>query len=128
MIFAELARDMNLIIRPTTSTLSTCSGQRMTVEGCTWLTATANNVAIRARFLVAKGITEQVLLSCDDLINLLIVHKEFPNRTVTCKTYTNTCRRTKNDLREFPETLSDKLNEEPIRSGELMHIHLEDGA
>ena len=45
----------------------------MTVEGCTWLTATANNVTIRAKFLVARGITEQVLLSCDDLINLLIV-------------------------------------------------------
>ena len=58
----------------------------MTVEGCTWLTATANNVSIRAKFLVAKGITEQVLLSCDDLINLLIVHKEFPNRTETCNT------------------------------------------
>ena len=54
----------------------------MTVEG-TWLTATANNVAIRAKLLVARGITEQVLLSCDDLINPLIVHKEFPNRTGT---------------------------------------------
>ena len=82
MISAKLARDKNLIIRPTNSTLSTCSGQKMTVEGCTWLTATANNVTIRAKFLVARGITEQVL-SCDDLINLLIVHKEFPNRTVT---------------------------------------------
>ena len=70
------------------STLLTCSGQQMTVEGCTWLTATANNVAIRAKFLVAKGITEQVLLSCDDLINLLIVNKEFPNRTVTCSSCT----------------------------------------
>ena len=59
----------------------------MTVEGCTWLTATANNVTIRAKFPVAKGITEQVLLSCDDLINLLIVHKEFPNRT--CLLYTS---------------------------------------
>ena len=67
---------MNLVIRPTTSTLSTCSGQKMTEEGCTWLTATANNVAIKAKFLVAKGITEEVLLSCDDLINLLILHKE----------------------------------------------------
>ena len=67
----------------------------MTVEGCTWLTDTANNVAIRAKFLVAKGITEQILLSCNDLINLLIVQKEFPNRTATCKTCTNTYRRTK---------------------------------
>ena len=41
----------------------------MTVEGCTWLTSTTNNVAIRAKFLVAKGITEQELLSCDNLIN-----------------------------------------------------------
>ena len=57
---------MNLIIRPAKSTLSTCSGQQMTVEGCTWLTATANNVAISAKFLVARGITEQVLQSCDD--------------------------------------------------------------
>ena len=55
---------MNPIIRPTKSTRSSCSGQQMTVEGCTWLTATANNVSIRAKFLVAKGITEQVLLSC----------------------------------------------------------------
>ena len=45
----------------------------------------ANNVTIRAKFLVARGITEQVLLSCDDLINILIVHKEFPNRTLTCR-------------------------------------------
>ena len=68
---------MNLIIRPAKSTLSTCSRQQMTVEGCIWLTATANNVAIRAKVLVAKGITEQVLLNCDDIINLLIVNKEF---------------------------------------------------
>ena len=47
--------DMNLIIRPTKSTLSTCSGQQMTVEGCTWLTATANNVAIRAKSLLPKA-------------------------------------------------------------------------
>ena len=67
----------------------------MTVEGCTWLTATANNVAIRAKFLVAKGITEQVLLSCDDLINLLIVHKEFPNRKVTCSSCTEVGRQVK---------------------------------
>ena len=82
------ARAGQVIIRPTNSTLSTCSGQKMTVEGCTWLTATANNVTIRAKFLVARGITEQVLLSCDDLINLLIVHKELPNRTVTCRSCT----------------------------------------
>ena len=67
----------------------------MTVEGCTWLTATANNVAIRAKFLVTKGITEQVLLSCDDLINLLIVHKEFSNRTVTCSSCTEVGRQEK---------------------------------
>ena len=67
----------------------------MTVEGCTWLTATANNVANRAKFLVAKEITEQVLLSCDDLINLLIVHKEFPNRTVTCRSCTEVGRQDK---------------------------------
>ena len=67
----------------------------MTVEGCTWLTATANNVTIRAKFLVARGITEQVLLSCDDLINLLIVHKEFPNRTVTCRSCTEVGRQDK---------------------------------
>ena len=67
----------------------------MTVEGCTWLTATANNVTIRAKFLVARGITEQVLLSCDDLINLLIVHKEFPNRTVTCRSCTEVGRHEK---------------------------------
>ena len=60
----------------------------MAVEGYTWLTATANNIAITAKFLVARGITEQVLLSCDDLTNLLIVHKEFPNRTVTCRSCT----------------------------------------
>ena len=71
--------------KATNSTLSTSSGQKMTVEGCTWLTATANIVAIRAKFLVPRGITEQVLLSCDDLINLLIVHEEFPNRTVAAQ-------------------------------------------
>ena len=126
----------------------------------------------------------KVLLSYDDLINLLIVHKEFPNRTVTCsictevgrqakaKTFfghmeepTNerpqtlqeihnrrvTCstdaemrRKAKTDLQnwtetrntcmhmcrkmktglkeelinEFPETLNDELNEQPMRSGE----------
>ena len=95
LLSAELARDMNLIIRPPKSTLSTCSGQQMTVEGCTWLTATANNVAIRAKFFVAKGRTEQLLLGCDDLINLLIVHKEFPNRTVTCSSCTEVGRQEK---------------------------------
>ena len=132
-----------------------------------------------------------MLLSCDDLINLLIVHKEFPNRTVTCRSCTeagrhemactghrekqtkgrpqtlreiqkgaescNTdatmrrktrsdtrtatrdkaqlqmCRKTKAGLKdelivEFPETLSDELNLQPMRSGEPMHIHLQDGA
>ena len=44
---------------------------------------------------VARGITEQVLLSCDNLINLLIVHKEFPNRTVTCRSCTEAGRQEK---------------------------------
>ena len=70
LISAKLARDMNLIIRPTNLTLSTCSGQKMAVEGCTWLTTTANNVAIRAKFLVARGITEQVLLKIDPTCRL----------------------------------------------------------
>ena len=43
------------------------------------------------------------------------------------------CRKTKaglNDelIEEFPETLNDELNEQPMRSGEPMHIHLQDGA
>ena len=120
-----------------------------------------------------------MLLSCDDLINLL-----FPNRMVTCssstevgrqeKAYTghreeqkkgrpqtlheiqkragncnadaemqrktkpdtwtatrneaHMCRKTKAGLKEelineFPETLNDKPNEQPMRSGEPMHIH-----
>ena len=39
------------------------------------------------------------------------------------------CRKTKAGLiEEFPETLSDELNLQPMRSGEPMHIHLQDGA
>ena len=40
------------------------------------------------------------------------------------------CRKTKASLKEepinelFPETLNDELNEQPMRSGEPMHIHL----
>ena len=42
------------------------------------------------------------------------------------------CRKTKAGLKdelieEFSETLSDELNLQPMRSGEPMHIHLQDG-
>ena len=40
------------------------------------------------------------------------------------------CRKTKASLKEellneFPETLNDELNEQPLRSGEPIHIHLQ---
>ena len=43
------------------------------------------------------------------------------------------CRKTKASVKEelineFPETLNDELNEQPMRSGEPKHIHLQDGA
>ena len=43
------------------------------------------------------------------------------------------CRKTKAGLKEelineFPESLNDQLNKQPMRSGEPMHIHLQDGA
>ena len=43
------------------------------------------------------------------------------------------CRKTKAGLKEelineFPEMLNDELNEQPMKSGEPMHIHLQDGA
>ena len=43
------------------------------------------------------------------------------------------CKKTKAGLKdelieEFPETLSDELNLQPMRFGKPMHIHLQDGA
>ena len=75
----------------------------------------------RAKFLVAKGITEQVLLSCDDLINLLIVHQ------VTCRSCTEVgrhemactgCREKEANKRAPADTPRD-----PKRGGILQHRH-----
>ena len=58
---------------------------------------------------------------------------DLQNWTETRNTCTQMCRKTKTGLKEelineFPETLNDELNEQPMRSGEPMHIHLLDGA
>ena len=59
------------------------------------------------------AITEEMLLSCNDLINLEIIPRNFPNvRIQNCRSI----KKFKDILiGEFPEVLSHELNPEPMR-------------
>ena len=59
--------------------LVAANGKRMPVIGTTTLTAGANGVNRKIHALVSPAITEDMLVSCIDLINLEIMPRNFPN-------------------------------------------------
>ena len=88
----------------------------------TTLTAGANGVTCKIHALVSPAITDDMLVSCNDLINLEIIPRDFPNVRI------QNCRRIKKFkdilIGEFPEVLSDELNPEPMKTDKPMHITL----
>ena len=93
-------------------------GEQMPVTGATTLTAKANGITRKIHALVSPVITEDMLVSCNDLIRLEIIPRNFPNvRVLNCRGI----KEFKDFLiGEFPGVLSDELNPEPMLS--LIHI------
>ena len=54
----------------------------MPVTGTTSLTTGANGAAYRIHALVLPAITEAMLVSCNDLIELEIIPRDFPNARI----------------------------------------------
>ena len=96
--------------------LVAANGERMLVTGTTSLTAGANGTSYRIHALVSPAITEDMLVSCNDLIGLEIIPRDFPNvRIQNCRNI-----REFNDILigEFPGVLSKKLNPEPMKTNQ----------
>ena len=78
----------------------------MPVTGTTTLTAKANGITRKIHALVSPVITEDMLVSCNDLIRLEIIPRNFLNARV------QNCRSIKEfkavPIGEFPSVLSDK--------------------
>ena len=55
------------------------NGDRMNVSGTTTVTAKANGITRKIHALVSLAIMEDMLVSCNDLIRLEIIPKQFPN-------------------------------------------------
>ena len=102
------------------------NGERMPVTGTTSLTTGANGTSYRIQALVSPAITEHLLVSCNDLIGLEIIPRDFPNVQI------QNCRSIKEFkdilIGEFPGFLSDELNPEPMKKEKPMHISLIPGA
>ena len=94
----------------------------MPVTGTTSLTARANGTSYRIHALVSPAITEDMLVSCNDLIGLEIIPRGFPNVRI------QNCRNIKQFkdilIGEFPTVLSDDLNPEPMKTDIPLHITL----
>ena len=75
---------------------------------------------------MSPAITEVMLVSCNNLILLEIMPRNFPNVRI------QNCRSIKEFkdilIREFLSVLSDTLNPEPMKSEKQMHITLLPGA
>ena len=66
--------------------LVAANGKRMPVTGTTRLTEGANRITHKIQALVLPAITEDMLVSCKDLINLEIIPRNFPNvRIQNCR-------------------------------------------
>ena len=93
--------------------LVAANGERMPVMGMATLTAGANGVTRWIHALVSPAITEDMLVSCNDLINLEIIPRNFPNVRI------QNCRSIKEFkdilIGEFPGVLSNELNPEPMK-------------
>ena len=98
----------------------------MPVTGTTSLTAGANGTSYRIHTLVSPVITEDMLVSCNDLIGLEIILRDFRNVRI------QNCRSIKEFkdilLGEFPGVLSNELSPEPMKTEKPMHITLLPGA
>ena len=94
--------------------LVAANGKRMPVMGTTTLTAGVNEVTRKIHTLVLPAITEDMLVSCNNLINLEITPRNFPNvRIQNCKSI----KELKHILiAEFPGILSNELNPEPMKA------------
>ena len=106
--------------------LVAANGERMPVTGTTSLTSGANGVSYRIHTLVSSSITEDMLVSCNDLIGLEIIPRNFPNvRIQNCRSI----QQFKDILiGESPTLLRDDLNPEPMKTDKPMHITLLPGA
>ena len=106
--------------------LVAANGDCMPVAGTTSLTAGANGTSYRIHALVSPAITEDMLVSYNNLISLEIIPRNFPNVRV------QNCRSIKQFkdilIGEFPTVLSDDLNPEPMKTDKPMHITLLPGA
>ena len=71
------------------------NGEPMPITGTTSLIAGANGVTYRIHALVSPAITEDMLVSCNNLIKLEIIPRNFPNvRIQNCRS-----------IKEFKEIL-----------------------
>ena len=66
--------------------LVAANSERMPITKTTTLTAGANGVTRKIQALVSPAITEDMLVSCNNLINLEIMPRDFPNvRIQNCR-------------------------------------------
>ena len=106
--------------------LLAANGSRMKITGKTRVTMQANGVKVNSSILVSPDITENMLVSCRDLVKLQVIPKGFPNQRIQwCQ---RTCEFKDLLIKEFGSTLSDDLNPEPMKSEKPMHISLRPGA
>ena len=98
----------------------------MPIMGTTTLTTGANGVTRKIHALVSPTITEDMFVSCSDLISLEIIPRNFPNVRIQI------CRSIKEFkdvlIGEFPGVLSNRLNLEPMKTDKPLHITLLPGA
>ena len=106
--------------------LVVANGECMPVTGTTTLTAEANGITRKIHALVSPVITEEMLVSCNDLIHLEKIPRNFPNVRI------QNCRSIKEFkdilIGEFPSVLSDEPNPDPMKIEKPMHIALLPGA
>ena len=76
--------------------------------------------------MVSSAITEDMLVSCNDLIGLEIMPQNFPN--VRIQNYRSIKQFKDILIGEFPTVLSNDLNPEPMKTEKPMHITLLPGA
>ena len=98
----------------------------MTVTWTTTLTARVNGITRNNHALMSPVITEDMLVSCNDLIPLEIIPRNFPN----VRTQNRRSIKGFKDILigEFPGVLGDELNPEPMRTEKPMNITLLPGA
>ena len=80
----------------------------MAITGKTQVTMQANGVKVRSNILVSPDITENMLVSCQDLVKLQVTPQGFPNQRIQwCQ---RACEFKDILIKEFKSTLSDDLN------------------